>query len=122
MPERDKFPSGWTEDMIDAFIAEKQDACEGGHIENGPGRLILEKGGHVSNPGVINDWMNLINTGARPTATGNSDSHSLGEELGSPRNFIRLRSGHLTPSAAIMKLVMLPTSTSSKVSRTIGSF
>ena len=93
MPERDKFPSGWTEDMIDAFIAEKQDACEGGHIENGPGRLILEKGGHVSNPGVINDWMNLINTGARPTATGNSDSHSLGEELGSPRNFIRLDRG-----------------------------
>ena len=93
MPERDKFPSGWTEDMIDAFIAEKQDACEGGHIENGPGRLILEKGGHVSNPGVINDWMNLINTGARPTATGNSDSHSLEEELGSPRNYIRLERG-----------------------------
>ena len=73
---------------------------EGGHIENGPGRLILEKGGHVSNPGVINDWMNLINTGARPTATGNSDSHSLEEELGSPRNYIRLEKG-LTPSAGI---------------------
>ena len=88
MPERDAFPDSWTEEMIDAFIAKKQDACEGGHIENGPGRLIIEKGGHVSNPGVIDDWMNLLNTGARPTATGNSDSHSLEEELGSPRNYV----------------------------------
>jgi len=88
LPERDQFPESWTEDEIDSFIAAKQDVCQGGHIENGFGKTLLEKGGHVSYPGVVNDWMNLLNTGARPTATGNSDSHDLEEELGSPRNFV----------------------------------
>ena len=70
------------------FIDEIQDLCDSGHQNNGPGQILLEKGGHVSYPGLVNDWMNFLNLDIRYTATGNSDSHGLSGEIGYPRNYI----------------------------------
>lgn len=36
------------------------------------------------------DWFSLLNQGARRTATGNSDSHGLGQVVAAPRNYIYL--------------------------------
>lgn len=49
---------------------------------------------------VVLDWMNLLATGKRVTATGNSDSHNVVfQEVGYPRNFIRM--GDFSPQALV---------------------
>lgn len=62
--------------------------CSGGHPQNGAGKVLLRKGGHIAYPGAIDDWLHMLNEGYTMTATGNSDSHGLDGEIGYPRNYI----------------------------------
>lgn len=78
-------------DQSDAFYAKRQAyECpnDTGHPQNGPGQVLLRHGGHIAFPGVVDDWMNMLNRGIKVTATGNSDSHSGHEEIGFPRNYV----------------------------------
>ena len=75
----------------DEFYAKRQAyECpdDSGHPLNGPGQVLLQHGGHIAFPGVVDDWMNMLNRGIKITATGNSDSHSGHEEVGFPRNYL----------------------------------
>ena len=95
--------NGKRQDQIHDFIvpeessAEKiamvQDPCLGGHPENGAGKPLLRQGGHTAYPGAADDWFRMLNQGKRITATGNSDSHELEAEVGSPRNYLYLPRG-----------------------------
>lgn len=76
------------------WVAKKQDPCEGGHPQNGYGKVLLEKGGYIKYPGVVDDWMNLLRRGYRYTGTANSDSHHLASEVGAPRSYV-----YVTPYA-----------------------
>jgi hypothetical protein len=75
-------------------VAKKQDPCEGGHPQNGYGKVLLEQGGYIKYPGVVDDWMNLLRRGYRYTGTANSDSHHLSAEVGAPRSYV-----YVTPYA-----------------------
>ncbi|MCK5689679.1 hypothetical protein KAI87_10440, partial [Myxococcota bacterium] len=76
------------EDIPAEYYEDLQDPCLDGHPENGPGKPLLRKGGYIAYPGVVDDWMNMLNVGLKFTATGNSDSHSLSAEVGTPRTYI----------------------------------
>jgi hypothetical protein len=72
-------------------VAKLQDyRCSDGHPENGRGKVVLRKGGHIAYPGGVDDWMHLLNDGYRMTGTANSDSHGSYEEIGSPRTYVRI--------------------------------
>jgi hypothetical protein len=71
-------------------VATKQDTCHSGHALNGPGKVVLRKGGAVAYPGGVDDWMHLLNAGHVFTAVGNSDSHFPSDELGAPRTYLYL--------------------------------
>lgn len=73
------------------LLAEVQDPCLGGHPSNARGEILHQRSGSVAEPGALDDWFNLLNLGHRFTATGNSDSHDLEEEIGYPRNYLSLR-------------------------------
>ena len=88
-------PHRLPDDIDAAALAPFVDTCASfagdpaeGHQLNGPGEVLLRKGGHVAFPGVVEDWLHMLNNGLRITATGNSDSHSLDAELGSPRTYL----------------------------------
>lgn len=82
------------EDAPQALIEEKQDyLCGSGHPDNGPGKILLQHGGHIAYPGGVDDWLNMLNIMTpeqAPVATGNSDSHNLEDEIGSPRTYIHV--------------------------------
>ncbi len=69
-------------------LAAQRDSCAGGHPDNGAGEVLLANGGHVAYPGVVDDWLNLLNAGKAFTAVGNSDSHQLDSEVGMPRTYL----------------------------------
>jgi len=51
---------------------------------------------------VMADWMRLMASGKRFTATGNSDSHQvIYQEVGYPRNFVRLEREGFSPQAVV---------------------
>ena len=75
-------------DASDEAVALAQDVCEGGHPDNGAGKVHLAEGGHISYPGVVDDWFNLLNRGYTFAATGNSDSHGHDAEMGVPRTYV----------------------------------
>lgn len=62
--------------------------CNQGHHLNGPGEVLLEKGGHISYPGAFDDYLRLLNRGYRFAATANSDTHELEAEIGTPRTYL----------------------------------
>ncbi len=73
------------------YIEEIQDyQCGSGHPFNARGEVLLRKGGHIAFPGAVNDWLKLLNRGFRFTATGNSDSHTVGNEVGFPRTYLHI--------------------------------
>lgn len=43
--------------------------CAEGHPLNSKGNVVLDPGGAVAYPGLVDDWLHLINDGARVTAT-----------------------------------------------------
>lgn len=52
------------------------------------GELFGDPNADPPEPGAINDWFAFLNMGQRFTFTGNSDSHSSGQEVGYPRNYV----------------------------------
>lgn len=79
------------ETVSDEVVARLQDyACADGHPDNGRNAVLLRKGGFPAYPGAVDDWLHFLNDGRKITATGNSDSHSSDDEIGTPRNFVRL--------------------------------
>jgi hypothetical protein len=50
--------------------------------------VLLKKGGQAAFPGALEDWFHLLNRGKTYTATGNSDSHGEGDEIGYPRTYL----------------------------------
>jgi hypothetical protein len=57
-----------------------------------PGTIVRDSDNLVAYPGSLEDWEHLLDRGVRVTAVGNSDSHSLLDEPGYPRNLVEL--GH----------------------------
>lgn len=49
--------------------------------------VLRDSNGKVAFPGAMEDWFAFLNKGAIYTATGNSDTHSEGEEPGIPRTY-----------------------------------
>ncbi len=78
-------------DVPDAAVTKILDSdCNGGHPENGAGKILLDSNGQHEYPGAVDDWLHLLNRGLRITATGNSDSHDTGEEIGNPRTYFHV--------------------------------
>jgi hypothetical protein len=69
-------------------IAKLRDLCQNGHPDNGPGLVRVRNGGYVAYPGAVDDWLHLLNANRIFTATGNSDSHNLKSEVGTPRTYL----------------------------------
>ncbi|MBI5509111.1 MAG: CehA/McbA family metallohydrolase [Deltaproteobacteria bacterium] len=69
-------------------VARLQDVCQNGHQDNGVGKVRLRNGGYPAYPGAMEDWLHLLNAGYTFTATGNSDSHKLMAEVGTPRTYL----------------------------------